>query len=423
MKILKGIITGVGVLAALLCALIILSAVNPGITEGLSSLLSGDGFSSEKEEEEGQESDGGEDNTEETLSSRIERGFADTADIPALDMEEEEEPEEPVETVARQPDSPVRESSEKQSLDEDLSEKTVRGMNGYEPPSQSNVKVPEAVSGKSGYEPITENAEEVEETEDGEYVSDLGYGETGDGFLFDSTFYPYYHMLDEKGQHLYRQICANADAMNAAFEPIETVTVPEIKNVLMAVYNDHPELFWLNTIFTCKYDKNKICVELTLDFNMTEDERIRSYRNFYNMTNSILSEVENLGTYERERRLHDILIQRIEYDGGADMNQSAYSALVEGKSVCAGYARAYQYLMQRLGIPCYYCTGYAGEEHAWNIVALDDGYYNVDLTWDDTPGGEYDYFNKTDEDYADTHIRQDLSINLPQCQGQRYRSQ
>ena len=423
MKILKGIITGVGVLAALLCALIILSAVNPGITEGLSSLLSGDGFSSEKEEEEGQESDGGEDNTEETLSSRIERGFADTADIPALDMEEEEEPEEPVETVARQPDSPVRESSEKQSLDEDSSEKTVRGMNGYEPPSQSNVKVPEAVSGKSGYEPITENAEEVEETEDGEYVSDLGYGETGDGFLFDSTFYPYYHMLDEKGQHLYRQICANADAMNAAFEPIETVTVSEIKNVLMAVYNDHPELFWLNTIFTCKYDKNKICVELTLDFNMTEDERIRSYRNFYNMTNSILSEVENLGTYERERRLHDILIQRIEYDGGADMNQSAYSALVEGKSVCAGYARAYQYLMQRLGIPCYYCTGYAGEEHAWNIVALDDGYYNVDLTWDDTPGGEYDYFNKTDEDYADTHIRQDLSINLPQCQGQRYRSQ
>ena len=423
MKILKGIITGVGVLAALLCALIILSAVNPGITEGLSSLLSGDGFSSEKEEEEGQESDGGEDNTEETLSSRIERGFADTADIPALDMEEEEEPEEPVETVARQPDSPVRESSEKQSLDEDSSEKTVRGMNGYEPPSQSNVKVPEAVSGKSGYEPITENAEEVEETEDGEYVSDLGYGETGDGFLFDSTFYPYYHMLDEKGQHLYRQICANADAMNAAFEPIETVTVPEIKNVLMAVYNDHPELFWLNTIFTCKYDKNKICVELTLDFNMTEDERIRSYRNFYNMTNSILSEVETLGTYERERRLHDILIQRIEYDGGADMNQSAYSALVEGKSVCAGYARAYQYLMQRLGIPCYYCTGYAGEEHAWNIVALDDGYYNVDLTWDDTPGGEYDYFNKTDEDYADTHIRQDLSINLPQCQGQRYRSQ
>ena len=423
MKILKGIITGVGVLAALLCALIILSAVNPGITEGLSSLLSGDGFSSEKEEEEGQESDGGEDNTEETLSSRIERGFAGTADIPALDMEEEEEPEEPVDTVARQPDSPVRESSEKQSLDEDSSEKTVRGMNGYEPPSQSNVKVPEAVSGKSGYEPITENAEEVEETEDGEYVSDLGYGETGDGFLFDSTFYPYYHMLDEKGQHLYRQICANADAMNAAFEPIETVTVPEIKNVLMAVYNDHPELFWLNTIFTCKYDKNKICVELTLDFNMTEDERIRSYRNFYNMTNSILSEVENLGTYERERRLHDILIQRIEYDGGADMNQSAYSALVEGKSVCAGYARAYQYLMQRLGIPCYYCTGYAGEEHAWNIVALDDGYYNVDLTWDDTPGGEYDYFNKTDEDYADTHIRQDLSINLPQCQGQRYRSQ
>ena len=54
-------------------------------------------------------------------------------------------------------------------------------------------------------------------------------------------------------------------------------------------------------------------------------------------------------------------------------------------------------------------------DHAWNIVALEDGYYNVDVTWDDTPGGEYDYFNKTDEEYADTHVREELSVNLPVC--------
>ena len=80
--------------------------------------------------------------------------------------------------------------------------------------------------------------------------------------------------------------------------------------------------------------------------------------------------------------MHDTLAERITYDLSAEMSQSAYSALVNGRTVCAGYARAFQYIMQRLGIPCYYCTGYAGESHAWNIVGMEDGYYNVDVTWD-----------------------------------------
>ena len=104
------------------------------------------------------------------------------------------------------------------------------------------------------------------------------------------------------------------------------------------------------------------------------------------------------------------------------MNQSAYSALVNGKTVCAGYARAFQYLLGQLGIPCYYCTGFAGENHAWNIVALEDGYYNVDTTWDDTGDGTYDYFNKTDDDYAGDHIRRELSVYLPPCDGQAFRN-
>ncbi len=415
MKILRNIIVGIGVLAALLCALIILSAANPGITQTLSSLLSGDGLPSKEEE------------SEESIEDEASELSDQLSDPPSEAEEEGEEPEDdsalPEEeeemgarlSVQRQPEEPERGTSDPES-----SGASVRGMNGYEPPAESGVNVPEAVSGKSGYQPITEKSEELPDAEGGEYTSDLGYGETGDNLSFDSIFYPYYQMLDQKGQHLYRQIYANAAAYNAAFVPIEAVPVSELKNVVMAVYNDHPELFWLNTIFTCRYDQNKICAELELEFNMTLEELTASSKTFYNITNEILSQVQNLGTYEKESRLHDILIERVEYDKGADKNQSAYSALVDGKSVCAGYARAYQYLMQRAGIPCFYCTGYAGQDHAWNIVGLDDGYYNVDVTWDDTEGGQYDYFNKTDEMYADTHVRRELSVNLPKCEGQRY---
>lgn len=415
MKILKGILTGIGVLAALLCALIILSATNPEITKGLSALLSGEDASSE-EGVEGPEYAEGDDYTEASQEFPELPVFSDIVDTTDMDSETvPEEEEEPQRTTARQPDAPVSDTSNEEPEPEP---ERVRGTHGYEQPLQSDIKIPTIVTGKNGYQPITEQSEAA----DGEYTG-LTYGELGDGLSFDPLLYPYYQMLDEKGQHIYRQIYANANAMTEAFIPIEEVTVPEIKNAMMAVYNDHPELFWLNTTFTCKYDKNKVCAELDLDYNMTQEELDKASPDFYNTANSILTELENLGPYEKEVKLHDLLIRQIDYDQGADMNQSAYSALVEGKSVCAGYARAYQYLMQRMGIPCYYCTGYAGQDHAWNIVALDDGYYNVDVTWDDTPGGEYDYFNKTDEDYANTHIRQDMSINLPQCQGQRYRIQ
>lgn len=413
MKILRNIVTGIGILAALLCVLIVLSAINPGITNTLSDLLSGDGFPSRKEEEL----------QEEMLP---EEEFTP-------DREEPEEYEEPLtdpsdtsleETDAGQEQSEGNEAAnqiaQRQPGEPESGGERVRGTNGYEPPAESSVSVPEAVSGKSGYQPITEKSEELPGAEGGEYTSNLGYGETGDDLSFDAVFYPYYQMLDAKGQHLYRQIYANAAVYNAAFVPIEAVPVSKLKDVIMAVYNDHPELFWLNTIFTCKYDKNKICAELELEFNMAQEELAEASKAFYNVANEILTQVQNLDVYGKERLLHDILIERVEYEKGVDKNQSAYSALVDGQSVCAGYARAYQYLMQRLGIPCYYCTGYAGQDHAWNIVGLDDGYYNVDVTWDDTEGGQYDYFNKTDEDYADTHVRQELSVNLPKCEGKRY---
>ena len=133
---------------------------------------------------------------------------------------------------------------------------------------------------------------------------------------------------------------------------------------------------------------------------------------------NIVAQARGLGSQaEMEKYVHDVMTQTVEYDVAAPMNQSAYSALVGGRSVCAGYARAFQYMMQQLGIPCYYCTGYAGEDHAWNIVKIDGTYRNVDVTWDDTEEPTYNYFNKTDRELAATHRRTGLSVYLPACEG------
>lgn len=319
------------------------------------------------------------------------------------------------------PEAEEYETDEKEPLEEDVIGESA--VSDYILPNQSEIVVPENVSGRNGYRQIQENKEQIDDEAAEELQNQIDTGYTGDGLDFDSVSYPYYAMLDDRGKHIYRQIYANANEQYAVFMPAEPITSGQLKNVFLAVYNDHPELFWLETAYSCKYLRDGRCVEIHLEFNRAAQNIEEAKAVFQENAGQIISEARNLsGDYEKEKFIHDKLTERVSYDSGAEMNQSAYSALVNGRTVCAGYARAFQYLLQQLGIPCYYCTGYAGEAHAWNIVALDDGYYNVDVTWDDSEGGRYDYFNKTDMDYAGSHIRQDLSVYLPPCNGSTYRS-
>ena len=287
--------------------------------------------------------------------------------------------------------------------------------------STERSKSPEAVVGRGGYVPVQGENEQVDDKEAERLKEQYTYGETGEGLTFDEEFYPYYAMLDSTQQALYRQIYANAMAVNAIFNPVEPVSQGQLKNVFMAVFNDHPELFWLDSAYRGKFDRSGTCVEIRLEFNQLIDNLDASKARFREEAEKIISAADRLGTdYEVEVYVHNALLDKMEYDLRATLNQSAYSGLVNGRTVCAGYARSFQYLMMELGIPCYYCTGYAGEAHAWNIVQLDGEYYNADATWDDTDPNTYDFFNKTDAEFNTNHRREDLSVNLPACNGTRY---
>ena len=297
-------------------------------------------------------------------------------------------------------------------------------MNGYVAPSMDQMQIPEDVSGKTGFTPVQPEEQQIPDQEAQNLEETLGSGETGDGLSFSAEEYPYYQMLSENQQSVYRQIYANAQNLTEKFAPEKTVSASDVKTAFEAVIGDHPELFWLETGYSSKYLANGQCVEIDLKYNSTADDLESAKQRFDAAAQNLIAGAASIDSnYEKEKYVHDALASAVTYDLTADMNQSAYSALVNGKSVCAGYARAYQYLLQQLGIPCYYCTGYSGGNHAWNIVKLEDGYYNVDVTWDDAAAIRYDYFNKTDADFASTHVRQNLSVYLPACNGTAYRQE
>jgi hypothetical protein len=93
--------------------------------------------------------------------------------------------------------------------------------------------------------------------------------------------------------------------------------------------------------------------------------------------------------------IHDYIVNNAEYDYENFLSNtipsesySAYGNLILGKSVCAGYSKAFQLFMDAMGIECITVSGEANGiggkgGHAWNIVKVNGEYKHVDTTWDD----------------------------------------
>ncbi len=97
----------------------------------------------------------------------------------------------------------------------------------------------------------------------------------------------------------------------------------------------------------------------------------------------------NLTDVQKALILHDRLAELCEYDqvnyeenSIPDVSHTMYGCLVNRVAVCDGYAKAYQYLLEKVGIQSRLCTSEA-LGHAWNIVTIDGKEYHVDITWDD----------------------------------------
>lgn len=123
--------------------------------------------------------------------------------------------------------------------------------------------------------------------------------------------------------------------------------------------------------------------------------------------NKIVVNMEGLSDVEKVRKAHDWIVNNITYEKRPNDDQTLYSGIIEKRTVCAGYAKTFKAIMNKLNIPSMFITGDIGsttERHAWNLVELDGEWYHVDTTWDDDKSGKpkYDYFLIHDDDFKKT---------------------
>lgn len=191
-----------------------------------------------------------------------------------------------------------------------------------------------------------------------------------------------------------------------AYENGDIKLKKEYQSALEALIYENPDIFYLDV--TKMYINIEKITKLTgvtynvyidngndvsyLESGFYSKEDVEKYeKQIENVKNQIISSLEGMNDYQKLKNIHDYLIDTIEYESDLTQNNiyDVYGALVNKRCVCEGYAKAYQYLLNEIGIPNTIVIGTGTnskgetENHAWNYVQLNEKWYAVDVTWDD----------------------------------------
>ena len=242
----------------------------------------------------------------------------------------------------------------------------------------------------------------------------------------------YFKQLTEEEQRVYRELLKGIRAREKEFY----LTISDddsIDRSYHAVLKDHPEIFWVHNrekIYKTTYSDSDYCV-FTPGYTYTDseiDEIQTAMEQSFQEVRALIP--EDAGDYEKVRIVYTYVIDHTQYQIGED-DQSIAGVFWKKSAVCAGYAGAVQYLLERLDIPCIYVDGStkgSTEGHAWDIVKIGQEYYYVDATNGDQPdflNGDaaqleehktiiYDYLCPFPEEYEKTYTPSEELI-VPAC--------
>lgn len=242
----------------------------------------------------------------------------------------------------------------------------------------------------------------------------------------------YFKQLTEEEQRVYRELLKGIRAREKEFY----LTISDddsIDRSYHAVLKDHPEIFWVHNrekIYKTTYSDSDYCV-FTPGYTYTDseiDEIQTAMEQSFQEVRALLP--EDAGDYEKVRIVYTYVIDHTQYQTGED-DQSIAGVFWKKSAVCAGYAGAVQYLLERLDIPCIYVDGStkgSTEGHAWDIVKIGQEYYYVDATNGDQPdflNGDaaqleehktiiYDYLCPFPEEYEKTYTPSE-ELTVPAC--------
>lgn len=163
------------------------------------------------------------------------------------------------------------------------------------------------------------------------------------------------------------------------------IPVSEIVSVFKSAVFSNPDIFYVDASYIhYTYNKsNNIIKSIQPIYLFSASEIPSKIKKFNKAVNAFLSDIDDsMSETQKALAIHDKIALNCEYKLKGLISYTAYSALVDKKSVCEGYVRAYNYLLAKVGVDSK-CINNNAKSHCWNIVKIDGKWYHVDVTHDD----------------------------------------
>ncbi|MCQ2412147.1 MAG: hypothetical protein MJ057_04255 [Sphaerochaetaceae bacterium] len=193
---------------------------------------------------------------------------------------------------------------------------------------------------------------------------------------------------------------------------------------------DHPEVYWSDGYtYVTSYVNNTVSGHhVEFDFNMDLPQIQERNAQLENALIEIALTLPSLEPgYETVKAVYDWMVTNCTYDE-LNLDQSMYSVMVNHSGVCASFSKAFQFILQCLGIPCTVVNGRIDQRynilgstlgHEWNIVNIDGSWYHVDVTsgLSMTAGSneiDYTFLCATTEEILGSHTIANI-VPIPQC--------
>lgn len=173
-----------------------------------------------------------------------------------------------------------------------------------------------------------------------------------------------------------------------------SISLPRMIDLMFLFVYSNPQYYFLSNRIGYTYPgRNYGGILVVYDEFTTGAARKAATDAFCGRIDAWVADVEQqVRPEEKVKRAHDIICQNTVYNFN-DYDQTAYSLVSLGETVCAGYAKTMQIMCNAVGVDCLMVTG---DNHAWNTVQLHGTWYELDATWDDQDYGIiYSYYNRS----------------------------
>ncbi|MDO5398816.1 MAG: hypothetical protein Q4G33_12900 [bacterium] len=219
-------------------------------------------------------------------------------------------------------------------------------------------------------------------------------------------------MNDEKMSQVINDIYNGIKAYqdNVPLEKYE-INPEELSVCYSAVMNNKPDMYYASNRYKYTIFEDGLIDAFYPEYTMDSDEMTQTQAEIDDEVDKILAQIQpGMNRMDQITSVTNYFAEHYTYDHEHYNNPGDYvrhytipALFIDKTAVCQGFGLGFQYVMEKLNIPCVTVQSQA-MGHLWNLVQAKEGsenWYHIDSTWNSQWSGEsnvnpYIFFMKSD---------------------------